>query len=96
MSLVTGAAALGSFIVSLGLLVVAWRVLRGPSTADRAIATDMLGLLGIAAGALTAILSGSTAFLDVALGVAVFGFLGAVALAGLMERGSVSHEEAEQ
>jgi multisubunit Na+/H+ antiporter MnhF subunit len=94
-SLLAASAALGLVLVALGIGVVSWRVLRGPSTVDRAVATDMLGLLGIGLAALVSVLAASAAFLDVALGVAVFGFLGAVALAGLLERGSVAHEAAD-
>lgn len=96
MSLVSAAAGLGMLLVGMGLAAVGWRVLRGPSTADRAIATDMLGLIGICVAALTAVLAGHSAFLDVALGIAVFGFVGAVALAGLLERGSLSREDASE
>ena len=75
------------------LALVFWRLLRGPSSADRAIATDMLGLLGIAVAAATACLTGHTAYLDIAVGIAFFGFLGAVAFAGLLERAEVPGQE---
>lgn len=76
-------------IVFASVVTVAWRLLRGPSAADRVIATDALGLLGICMAALTAALTGHPGFLDVALGIAIFGFLGAVAFAGLLERKSL-------
>jgi multicomponent Na+:H+ antiporter subunit F len=88
--LIPWAAALAAAIVTLGLLPVALRLLVGPSSADRAIATDMLGLLGACLAALTALLSGHAAFLDIALGITLVGFLAAVAFARLMERASVS------
>lgn len=84
--LIPWAAALAVAIVALGVIPVAWRVLVGPSSADRVIATDMLGLLGTCMAALTAILAGHAAFLDIALGIALVGFLAAVAFARLMER----------
>lgn len=86
--LIPWAAALAAGIVTLGLLPVAFRLLAGPSSADRAIATDMLGLLGVCLAALTALLAGHAAFLDIALGIALVGFLAAVAFARLMERAS--------
>jgi multicomponent Na+:H+ antiporter subunit F len=82
------AATLAMGIVALGLLPVAWRLLAGPSSADRAIATDMLGLLGVCLAALTALLAGHAAFLDIALGIALVGFLAAIAFARLLERAS--------
>lgn len=87
--LIPWAAALAAAIVTLGLLPVAFRLLAGPSSADRAISTDMLGLLGVCLAALTAVLAGHVAFLDIALGIALVGFLAAVAFARLMERASV-------
>lgn len=89
-----GAAVTGMLLVGLGLIAVGWRVLQGPSTADRAVATDMLGLIGICLAALTAVIADHAAFLDIAFGIAVFGFVGAVALAGLLERGSLGPGDA--
>jgi multicomponent Na+:H+ antiporter subunit F len=89
--LIPWAAATAGIIVALGLLPVAFRLLVGPSSADRAIATDMLGLLGASLAGLTALLSGHAAFLDIALGIALVGFLAAVAFARLMERASAPH-----
>ncbi|WP_368414415.1 monovalent cation/H+ antiporter complex subunit F [Falsiroseomonas sp.] len=87
--LIPWATAIAAAIVTLGLVPVAVRLLVGPSSADRAIATDMLGLLGACLAALTALLAGHAAFLDIALGIALVGFLAAVAFARLMERASV-------
>ena len=75
-------------IVMLGIIPVSLRLLAGPFSADRAIATDMLGLLGVCLAALTALLAGHVAFLDIALGIALVGFLAAIAFARLMERAS--------
>ncbi len=75
--------ALGAMCVALG--AVAYRLLRGPSAADRVIATDMLGLIAICVAALVAGLTGYRAFLDVAFGIALFGFLAAVAFGALLE-----------
>jgi multicomponent Na+:H+ antiporter subunit F len=82
-------------LVSLAVLAVAWRLLRGPSAADRVIATDMLGLLAICVAALVAGITGYQAFLDVALGIALFGFLAAVAFGAMLERVSTRREPAE-
>ena len=88
MSILSVAAALSIVMVLVGLAGVIWRLLRGPSMADRAIAVDMLGLIGIAAAALTAVVAGHQGFLDVAFGIALIAFLTAVALGGLLERTS--------
>lgn len=87
--LIPWAAGLAAVLVALGCIPVAVRLLAGPSSADRVIATDMLGLLGVSFAALAAVIAGHAAFLDIALGIALVGFLGAVAFARLLERASV-------
>lgn len=95
MTLLVLAKSVSLVLVSVGLLAVIWRLLRGPSSADRVIATDMMGLLAICFAALVAGLTGFQSFLDVAFGIALFGFLTAVAFSVLMERASASREPAE-
>jgi len=69
------------------------RIVQGPAAPDRVVALDMLSLLGVAAVGLAVIVSGSVAFIDIALGVALVGFLATVAFAGFIERGSINEEE---
>ncbi len=89
--------AVGIVIAALLLLAAmvcaAIRIVRGPGGPDRVVALDMLSLLGVAATGLAVLASGSTAFLDIALGVALVGFLATVAFAGFIERGSIDEEE---
>ena len=60
------------------VLVAAWRMVHGP--------LDMLGVIAIGFTAVAALLAGHLGFLDVGLGVALFGFLGTVAFAAFVER----------
>ncbi|MBB3810099.1 monovalent cation/H+ antiporter complex subunit F [Pseudochelatococcus contaminans] len=69
------------------------RIVRGPSGPDRVVALDLLGILGVSAAGMAVIVSGSTAFIDIALGVALVSFLAAVAFAGFIEHGSIEEEE---
>lgn len=71
-------------LVPLALTVI--RMLIGPGYADRFVALDMLTGVSVAVGALLSVISGRREFLDVALGVAVFGFVGTCALAVFLER----------
>ncbi len=87
--LLNGAAAIAAVLLALAAVAAGVRIVRGPSAADRVIALDMLGLLGVAAAGLAALVAGSTAFLDVALGVALVGFLATVAFAGYIARGTI-------
>jgi multicomponent Na+:H+ antiporter subunit F len=73
-------------LLALATLLAAARLLRGPSAPDRILALELLTTLGIGIAAAWAVASGSAAFLDVALAVALVGFLGTVALAQYVER----------
>jgi len=95
MTIVFWAGVFAAILLVPSLAMVAWRLLAGPSSADRAIATDLLGLLGIAIAAVAATLGGQAAYLDIAVGIALFSFLGAVAFAGLLERASVPRAPAK-
>lgn len=70
--------------IPLGLTLL--RMLRGPTYADRFVALDMLTGLAVTAAALAASSSARREFLDVGLGLAVFGFVGTCALAAFLER----------
>jgi multicomponent Na+:H+ antiporter subunit F len=80
--------AIAIVLVAIALVCAAIRIVRGPSGADRVVALDMLGLLGVAATGLAAPRrSGSTAFIDIALGVALVGFLATHRLRGFYRAG---------
>lgn len=71
------------------------RIVRGPAAADRVIALDMLGLLGVAAAGLAALVADSVAFVDIALGIALVGFLATVAFAGYIAHGAIPADRAD-
>ncbi|MGE0152848.1 MAG: monovalent cation/H+ antiporter complex subunit F [Reyranellaceae bacterium] len=74
------------------MVCAAIRIVRGPSGPDRVVALDMIGLLGVAATGLAVLVSDSPAFIDIAVGIALVGFLATVAFAGFIERGSIDAE----
>ncbi len=84
-----GVLVITALLLAASALAAGVRIVRGPGAADRVIGLDMLGLLGVAAAGLAALASGSTAFVDVALGVALVGFLATVAFAGFISRGAI-------
>ncbi len=77
----------GALIVSFALTV--FRLLRGPTPADRVVALDMLALLGIGFIGVFSISTGEYAFLDVAIALALVGFLATVAFARYVYRGAL-------
>jgi multicomponent Na+:H+ antiporter subunit F len=88
--------AIAAVLLLAAMVCAGIRIVRGPSGPDRVVALDMLGILGVAAAGMAVVVSGSTAFIDIALGVALVGFLAAVAFAGFIERGSINEEEEEK
>ena len=83
-----------SFVmVMLSLAVAFVRLARGPSLADRVVALDMMTVSIIAVCGVAAVATGVYALLDVALVLALFGFLATVALARYAERADARRKE---
>ncbi len=88
----TGAAFLSLALdITFGMIILALllgfiRLVRGPSLPDRVVALDMLTILIVAFCGVFAITSEDRAFLDVAIVLALVGFLATVALARFAER----------
>lgn len=79
---------------SVALAVV--RLALGPTLPDRVVALDMMTVAIVAFCGLMAITARDSAFLDVALALALVGFLATVALARFAERRRQRREEAER
>ncbi len=73
-------------ILALAVVLVFVRLVRGPSLPDRVVAIDLMNTLGIGIIASYAIATGQSAFLDVAIAMALISFLGTVAFAYYIER----------
>jgi len=73
-------------LVMLGVAFAFVRLLKGPSLPDRIVALDMMTVLIVSFCGLYAMLSDDTAFVDVAIVLALVGFLATVALARFVER----------
>ena len=83
----------GLVYLTVGLALI--RLAKGPTLPDRVVALDMMTVAIVAFCGLAAIRSGDPAFLDVALVLALVGFLATVALARFAERQVIRREEAE-
>ncbi len=75
--------------VALGIV----RFVRGPADADRIIALDVLFAAAVALCAAAALYTQRVLFLDIAIGVALVGFVATLAWARLVELRSVSRGE---
>jgi multicomponent Na+:H+ antiporter subunit F len=66
-------------VLSLSILLVFIRFFKGPSISDRVVAVDLLVTIGIGIIAVYSILTHQPTFLDIALILALIGFLATVA-----------------
>ncbi|PJI91987.1 multisubunit sodium/proton antiporter MrpF subunit [Yoonia maricola] len=73
-------------MVMLSLAIAFIRLAKGPTLADRVVALDMMTMSIIAVCGVVAVATGVFAMLDVALVLALVGFLATVALARYAER----------
>lgn len=79
-------ASISAVLAAVAALVGFYRLLAGPSRADRVVALDLLFAAGVMLCICAALASASTAFLDVAIGLSLVGFVGTVAWARLIDR----------
>lgn len=78
-----------SVCLALAMLFAAVRLFRGPAAQDRVLALDVLYMNGMLLLLVLGIRSVSTAYFDMALLIALFGFVGTFALARFLLRGEV-------
>ncbi|MGD2175959.1 MAG: monovalent cation/H+ antiporter complex subunit F [Candidatus Brocadiaceae bacterium] len=74
-------------IIGTGLLLCLLRMLKGPSSADRAVAVDTAATVTTALLVLLGFVFGRYVYLDVALVYALLTFIGAVVIARYLEGG---------
>jgi multicomponent Na+:H+ antiporter subunit F len=79
-------------LATLAALVAVYRILAGPSDGDRVIALDVLFAAAVVLAIAAAIATGRTVFLDVAIGLAVVGFVGTLGWARLVEERAAGGE----
>ncbi|HKK56033.1 K+/H+ antiporter subunit F [Marinobacter sp.] len=75
--------------IALAVVLNVYRLVRGPDAPDRVLALDTLYINAIALILLLDIQLGTRIYLEAALLIAVMGFIGTVALAKYLKRGSV-------
>lgn len=75
--------------VALAMLLVGWRLLRGPETTDRILALDTLYINAVALVILLGLRWQTPLLFEAALIVAMLGFVSTVGLARFVSRGDV-------
>lgn len=73
-------------VLSLSTVLVFIRFLKGPNIADRVISLDLLVTIGIGSIAVYGVLTDQATFLDIAMVVALIGFLSTVAFSYYLEK----------
>ena len=73
------------FVLLVSCLLCLFRVLRGPTAADRAVAIDILGILILGFCALLSIPTGRSWYIDIGIAWALQSFIGTLALAKYLE-----------
>lgn len=76
------------FFLSLSILAALYRVVKGPSTPDRVMALDNIGVNLIAVVACLSILLRTHVFFDIILLIGILSFVGTIAFARFIERGA--------
>jgi len=77
----------GLFAVTVSMALTGWRLLKGPSIADRILALDTLYLNAVTLMILLGLYLNNTLLFEAALLVAMLGFVSTVALARYVTRG---------
>ncbi|MFD2046141.1 Na(+)/H(+) antiporter subunit F1 [Ornithinibacillus salinisoli] len=75
--------------ISISLLLLLYRMIDGPTSPDRAVALDTIGINLMAVAALVAIYLVTPNLNDVILLIAILAFLGTVAIAKYLEKGVI-------
>jgi multicomponent Na+:H+ antiporter subunit F len=73
------------YIFLLAALMVVYRVLKGPTAADRIVAIDIFGVLIVGLCAVLGIATGISWYIDIGIAWALQSFIGSLALAKFLE-----------
>lgn len=73
-------------LLSAALALTVYRLVKGPTLADRVLSLDLLAVIAILVGACLTVLTGNRVLLDASLVIALLAFISSVAFARYMER----------
>ncbi|MGI2329275.1 Na(+)/H(+) antiporter subunit F1 [Planococcus sp. YIM B11945] len=76
-------------IVSCAFAALLYRLIKGPTTADRVVALDALGVSLVSIVALLSMIIGTKFFLEIILLLSILSFIGTAAFAKFIERGVI-------
>ena len=76
-------------ITTIALLLALVRAILGPTTSDRILALDTLGMMLVAIIGMVMLLHETVVYADIALVVAIIGFVGTITMAKFIEKGDI-------
>lgn len=76
-------------LVSLAFVLLLYRLIKGPTVADRVVALDALGVALISIVALLSLIYETEFFMEVILLLTILSFIGTTAFAKFIERGEI-------
>ncbi|ANU23800.1 Na(+)/H(+) antiporter subunit F1 [Planococcus donghaensis] len=76
-------------LVSLGFTGLLFRLVKGPTIADRVVALDAIGISLVSIIALLSLIIETEFFLEVILLLSILSFIGTIAFAKFLERGEI-------
>ncbi|EUJ40465.1 monovalent cation/H+ antiporter subunit F [Listeria weihenstephanensis FSL R9-0317] len=93
MIIITAVLSIALFLYSVSIFLYLYRILKGPTTSDKVVALDSIGMNLVAIVALLSMLLDTSAYLDVILLIALLAFIGTVSFAKFIEKGKVIERE---
>lgn len=78
------------------LALASLRLVRGPTNADRIVALDIFLAAGVALAVAASLLTARTVFLDVAIGLALVGFVGTIGWARLVQKAEPDDQQEDR
>jgi multicomponent Na+:H+ antiporter subunit F len=87
---------LSLLIVAISTLLFVFRLVKGPSTPDRVIALDAIGINLIAITAIISIVLNSNTFVEIILLLGILAFIGTVAFSKWLEKGEIIENDRNQ
>ncbi|TYR78729.1 Na(+)/H(+) antiporter subunit F1 [Priestia megaterium] len=83
-------------LISASTIGYVYRIIKGPSTADRAMALDAIGINIIAVTAILCIVLRTESFIEVILLLGIIAFVGTVAFSKFLEKGEIIEYDRNQ
>ncbi|MDT2045067.1 Na(+)/H(+) antiporter subunit F1 [Priestia flexa] len=87
---------LSLLLISISTIGFVYRIVKGPTTGDRAMALDAIGINIIAVTAILSIMLRTTSFVEVILLIGIIAFVGTVAFGKFLEKGAITEYDRDQ